>query len=440
MRNFLPAVLAGALLVGSCTPSTAPSDGTGGGSGSGVADHLGISVQPTLVDIGSVMAPALKVTVRDAANTVLSASGVDSITVSVTPGSGSVLGLTIGGTTTRAVVAGTATFNDLSFGEEGTGFTLTFTASGVAGVTDAVSNPFNVTNNSSFIYFSSNRTGTFEVWRMKEDGTLQTQVTTRTMASDPTPAKNSQNGRVAFSDGPAGIQALYTRNGDGTGIRQLQTHSDAGQVSWSGDGLTLASRVAAGAPSFGLFTINGDGTNRQQLGGGVQDFPTWAPASDEIAFTLNYLELKKMPNTGGGDAPIVKVDTTDTGVGTLRTALNDSIPGFISDVGFIPFTWGTTFMRQSAWSPDGMRIAFVLQVAGKNHIFAISNLGAGVVVTLTNKSTANDQAPTWSPDGTKIYFQSDRSGTMQIWSMNADGSGLVQLTTAGANFSPSWWN
>jgi Tol biopolymer transport system component len=438
MRRILPAVFAGACLVASCTPSTSPADGSGGGGGGtpSVADHLGMKVQPTLVDLGSVMTPALQVSVRDVGGSTLTSSNVDSISVTVTPNTGSVLGQQIHGTTTRAVINGVATFNDLTFTLEGTGFTLTFSAIGTAGVTDAISSAFDVTNNSNFVYFSSNRTGSFEVWRMKDDGTQQTQVTSRAMASDPTPAKNSAINLIAFSDGAAGIQALYTMNGDGTGIRQVQTHSDAGQASWSPDGVTIASRVAAGAPSFGLFTIRGDGTQRTQLGGGVEDYPSWNQTSDKISFTVDYLKLEQTGASGGGGTVIVQEDTTSQ----LKDAVSDSFPGWVSDTGFIPFTYGQTFILQSAWSPDGMRIAFVIQSYGKRHIFAISNLGAGVVVALTNKSSANDVAPTWSPDGTKIYFQSDRSGTNQIWSMNADGSGLTQLTNTGQSFSPSWWN
>lgn len=440
MRKILPALVAGAILLASCDP-TSPSDGTGGGTAQ-VPDHLTITVQPSLVDIGSAMAPALKVQVRDAGNGLVDSSAVDSITVIVTPGSGSVLGMTAGGVTTRPVVGGVATFNAVTFSEEGTGFTLTFFTTTAAGITDAVSNAFAVTNNANFVYFSSNRTGTFEVWRMKEDGSQQSQVTTRLMVSDPTPAKNSQNGTVAFSEGPAGIQALFTMNGDGTGIRQLQTRSDAGEAAWSADGITIASRVAAGAPSFGLFTIRGDGTNRQQLGGGVQDFPSWSHESDQITFSKNYLDLMVMPSSGGGGSEILKHDTTDAGVGLLRTAAGDSVLGFTnSAAAFVPFAYLNTFILHTAWSPDGMRIAFELQdVNGVAHIFAISNLGGGVLVPLTNHATFSDRSPTWSPDGTKIYFQSNRSGSMQIWSMNANGSGLVQLTNTGANFSPSWWN
>jgi WD40 repeat protein len=438
MRKILATLVTGAVLVASCSPSTVDESGGGGGAGN-VPDHLGVQTQPTLVDVGAAMTPALRVRVLDAGGGLVDSSDIDAITVEMTPNVGSVLGAVVTGTTTRPVVDGVATFNDLTFTTEGTGFSLTFTA---AGVTEAVSNTFNVTNNANFIYFSSNRTGSFEVWRMKDDGTQQAQATTRAMASDPTPAKNPTNGLVAFSDGPTSIQALYTMiGGDGTQVRQVQTRSDAGETSWSPDGVTIASRVAAGAPSFGLFTIRGDGTDRTQLGGGIEDFPTWSPEADKIAYSQNYLDLMVKPKTGGAGSAIVRHDTTDAGVGILRTAAGDSVFGFNSTAGFVPFTYLNTLILHTAWSPDGMRIAFELEdVNGVAHIFVISNLGGGVLVPLTNHATFSDRSPTWSPDGTKIFFESNRSGTWQIWWMYANGSGLAMLTNTGNNYSPSWWN
>ena len=440
MRKILSALIAGTILIAACDP-TSPDDGSsGGGNTAAVPDHLKIMVQPTLVDVGVAMAPPLQVRVEDAGNHLVDSSGIDEITVMITPGSGSVLGATVGGTTTRTVVNGIATFNDLTFTDEGTGFTLTFTAADLPTPT-VVSSTFDVTNTSNYIYFSRFSGGTWDIWKMKEDGTAQSAVTARAMVDDPTPAKNPSNSRIAFSDGPYGIQALYTMNADGSGIRQVQTRSDAGEPSWSRNGLTIASRVAAGSPSFGLFSINGDDTNRRQLGGGVQDYPSWSESSDEIAFSLNRLDLLVMSAGGGAGTPILFHDTTNTGASVLRTAAGDSLYGFTnSAAAFVPYTYLATFITHTAWSPDGMRIAMELNAGGVSHIFAISNLGGGVLVPLTNHATFSDRSPTWSPDGTKIYFESNRSGTWQIWSMYANGTGLTQLTNTGENHSPSWWN
>ncbi len=34
----------------------------------------------------------------------------------------------------------------------------------------------------------------------------------------------------------------------------------------------------------------------------------------------------------------------------------------------------------------------------------------------------------WSPDGTRIAFESERDGDAEVYIMNADGSGLTRIT------------
>jgi WD40-like Beta Propeller Repeat len=54
-------------------------------------------------------------------------------------------------------------------------------------------------------------------------------------------------------------------------------------------------------------------------------------------------------------------------------------------------------------------------------------------------STGDNQDPAWSPDGLKIAFVSDRTGSYQVWTMNADGSNEVQLTSeSGDTEAPAW--
>jgi TolB protein len=48
-------------------------------------------------------------------------------------------------------------------------------------------------------------------------------------------------------------------------------------------------------------------------------------------------------------------------------------------------------------------------------------------------------APAWSPDGMRIAFIGDRDGNDQLYVMRADGSGVVRLTTGQADKeAPAW--
>lgn len=55
-------------------------------------------------------------------------------------------------------------------------------------------------------------------------------------------------------------------------------------------------------------------------------------------------------------------------------------------------------------------------------------------------ATGDNQDPAWSPDGLRIAFVSDRAGgTYNVWTMNADGSNQAQLTfESGDAEAPAW--
>lgn len=65
------------------------------------------------------------------------------------------------------------------------------------------------------------------------------------------------------------------------------------------------------------------------------------------------------------------------------------------------------------WSPDGSRIAAVVQRLG---IFQIAILAAdGKLIDSFGATRAINSRPSWSPDGKRIYFSSERSGSPQIY-------------------------
>ena len=92
---------------------------------------------------------------------------------------------------------------------------------------------------------------------------------------------------------------------------------------------------------------------------------------------------------------------------------------------------------QSAWSPDGRRIAFKSRRNGDNELYVMNADGTGQT-RLTN-DTHQDNEPAWAPDGTRIAWVSNRMIAFNIWTMKPDGTGLVQLTSMKQpEVDPAW--
>jgi TolB protein len=93
-----------------------------------------------------------------------------------------------------------------------------------------------------------------------------------------------------------------------------------------------------------------------------------------------------------------------------------------------------------SWSPDGQRIAFAAQGADADSDSDIWVIDLRTLRT-TNLTMAPgwDIQPAWSPDGTRIAFASGRTGKPEVFSMNADGSQVRPLTDDPMGCSrPAW--
>jgi hypothetical protein len=90
-----------------------------------------------------------------------------------------------------------------------------------------------------------------------------------------------------------------------------------------------------------------------------------------------------------------------------------------------------------AWSPDGLKIAFVSTRDGNREIYVMNVDGTNQTRLTTN--SAEDNHPDWSPDGTQIAFMSNRDGHDQIYVMNADGSDQHNISdNAYSERLPDW--
>lgn len=104
----------------------------------GAPSALNFSTQPGTTAAGTIMTPAVRVTIVDAyGNAVLSAAGPIDLSLGANPG-----GATLAGTTRATPANGSATFSDLRIDRTGDGYTLV--ASG-AGLPAAASVPFEIT-------------------------------------------------------------------------------------------------------------------------------------------------------------------------------------------------------------------------------------------------------------------------------------------------------
>jgi len=95
-----------------------------------------------------------------------------------------------------------------------------------------------------------------------------------------------------------------------------------------------------------------------------------------------------------------------------------------------------------AWSPDGKTIAFTSARTGQMEIFMLPVDDPTSITQITSGAAkVESRMPTWSPDGSRLVYVVKRVGVYQIWMMNADGTDAAQIIRSGQaynDYSPVW--
>lgn len=133
--------------------------------------------------------------------------------------------------------------------------------------------------NGEWIVFTNNGNG---LWVMKPDGKNPHAITT---ADDIDPTWSADGSMIAFASSRVGLRQLFVMNADGSNIRQVTDLKDmGGRSSWSPDGTRLAF-YAGPSPDRNIYIINVDGTGLVQLTDGGDNLgPSWSPDGNWIAF------------------------------------------------------------------------------------------------------------------------------------------------------------
>ena len=213
---------------------------------------------------------------------------------------------------------------------------------------------------------------------------------------------------------------------DGSSYERL-TSEDSREVSpiWSPDGAQIAffsDRDPELRGGYNLFVMDRDGSNVRNLTPSI-DVATepvvWSPTGDWIAFWVR--EMKK--ETDGIEYPYDHV---------LHIIDSDG-----SNMRMIDRT-----ASHLAWSPDGRRLAFVLErkydiSEGTPTIIVVDIVGEPMERTITvdppreepGEYITDAAALTWSEDGSEILFVTCYANPREsrVYSANLDGSGSLEL-------------
>jgi len=138
------------------------------------------------------------------------------------------------------------------------------------------------------IAFSSARSGEYQIYTMRPDGSDQRRITFSNLQEACGVSWSPDGSRLVFGRG----DALFVINVDGTGEQKLADNV-AGSPSWSPDGSRIAFNSARSGTNQ-LWLIQSDGQSPQQLTSdpvGVYGQPVWSPGGEEIVFDYGGVDL-----------------------------------------------------------------------------------------------------------------------------------------------------
>jgi TolB protein len=249
-----------------------------------------------------------------------------------------------------------------------------------------------------WLAFSSRRTGSYNLFLARADGSCVAQVTSGT-SQDLYPSFGPR-WRIAFASDRnlrAGIwiHDLATATDWAVDVGSLAATSPA----FSPDGRTIAFEGRPpGASTTDIFLVDAAGGATTQLTSDPANdaVPVWSPDAGTVYFV----------STRGGGYDVWSVPAT--GGAAVRV------------------TTGSAIVGKPAVAPDGSALYYTRTTGGNTTEIVRHELATGVVTVVTSES---DSEPAVSPAGDRLAVRSFRDGQADLFVVSAlDGSGAVQIT------------
>jgi hypothetical protein len=405
----------------------------------GAATQLVFTREPSSTAATVAITPGVQVTARDAlGNTAVGFSGSVTVAIGTNGGGGALSGIT-----TVAAVSGMAVYSTLSIDGAGTGYTLTATATGLAGAT---STPFNITVGAaaglSFLVQPPNASGggtlspAVQVEILDAGGNRVTSASTSvslTLTSNPSSGTLSGTNPVAAVNGVATFANLsidsagagYTLAASATGLTGA---TSAGFDISVGSAAKLAFVVQPSNTSGGAAIAPAVQVEVQDAGGNRVSIGTYSVVLG-IASNPGSGTLSGTPQVSstGGRATFADVSINNAGAGYTLSASSsglsaatsssfDIIVGTATKLAFLAQPTSTT-----GGMPIGPAVTVEIQDAGGNRVTDATN---GVTIGIG----ANPNSGTLS--GTTTVAAA--SGLATFSTLTIDSAGIGYAFTASA--------
>jgi hypothetical protein len=227
-----------------------------------------------------------------------------------------------------------------------------------------------------------------------------------------------QNGKIGFASNRDGNWEIYSVNPDGSGITNL-TNNPALDVYpvWTPDGQDIAFHSDRDGPSR-IYAMKADGSAPGVLCENSTGAFAFSPDGQRLVWSESF-------SSGFGWLAIADpLGTRGWGVYGRYCDRRGLVNGHMLD---------------PAWSPDGTKIAYVLDDYPYRDIYVINADGTGNMQLTSGPS--QEESPDWSPDGQRIVFRESTgngSAVPGIYTMRPDGSDVTLVPGTAADYDPVW--